>query len=242
MTPDRRGRRWRSSAAARLPLAVLVAVSASACGGDEPDRTFDASKYSAKVDHPLVPLTSVRLTVLEGNEQGDSGEAVPVRVESRVLASPERIAGVPVTVVQVQEFEHGKLVERTRDYYSQSPDGNVWYFGEHVEDIKDGKVVGHGGEWVAGHDGALPGLFMTARPTIGRTFEQERAPDVAEDRSKVVAVGLDVTTPAGAFSDCIKTEDYAPLDDVTEFKYYCPEVGRVREEPPGSRVDLVRYE
>jgi hypothetical protein len=56
---------------------------------------------------------------------------------------------VPVTVVQVQEFEHGKLVERTRDYYAQSPDGNVWYFGEHVDDIKDGKVDGHGGQWVA---------------------------------------------------------------------------------------------
>jgi hypothetical protein len=235
MTPDRRRRRTRINAPARLPLAALVALSAAACGG-EPDRTFDATKYSAKVDHALVPLTSVRLTVLEGNEQG-----VPVRVESRVLASPVRIAGVPVRVVQVREFEHGKLVERTRDYYAQSPAGNVWYFGEHVEDIKDGKVVGHGGQWMAGHHGALPGLFMSARPTVGRTFEQERAPGVAEDRSKVVAVGLDVTTPAGSFSNCIKTEDYSPLDDVTEFKYYCPGLGLVREESPGSRVDLVRY-
>jgi hypothetical protein len=102
-------------------------------------------------------------------------------------------------------------------------------------------VVGHGGQWMAGHHGALPGLFMSARPTVGRTFEQERAPGVAEDRSKVVAVALDVTTPAGSFSSCIKTEDYSPLDDVTEFKYYCPGVGLVREESPGSRVDLVRY-
>lgn len=222
-------------------LALATALGAVACGSDEPDRTFDATKYSAKVDHPLVPLSSVPVTVLEGTEREGSGEAVPVRVESRLLPKPVRVAGVPVAAVEVHEYEHGQLVERTSDYYAQSRDGNVWYFGEHVEDIKDGKVVGHGGQWSAGHDGALPGLFMPARPSVGRTFEQERAPDVAEDRSKVLAVGLRVTTPAGTFSHCIKTEDYAPLDDVTEFKYYCPGVGLVREDTPGGRVDLVRY-
>ena len=194
------------------------------------------------MDHPLVPLSAIRVTVFEGHERGESGEAIPVRVESRVLDKTERVAGVPARVVQVHEYEHGELVERTRDYYAQSRDGNVWYFGEHVDDYKDGKIVGHGGQWFAGRDGALPGLFMSAQPKVGRTFEQERAPGVAEDRSKVVAVGLDVTTPAGTFSKCIKTEDYAPLDKETEFKYYCAGVGLVREEPPGGRVDLVRYE
>jgi len=48
--------RSRFGTAARVPLAVLLVLSASACGGGEPDRTFDARKYSAKVDHPLVPL------------------------------------------------------------------------------------------------------------------------------------------------------------------------------------------
>jgi hypothetical protein len=82
---------------------------------------------------------------------------------------------------------------------------------------------------------------MPAEPKVGDAFEQERAPGVAEDQSKVVAEGLEVRTPAGTFSDCIKTEDYAPLDDVTEFKFYCPDVGLVREEPPGGRLDLIEY-
>jgi hypothetical protein len=38
----------------------------------------------------------------------------------------------------------------------------------------------------------------------------------------------------------IRTRDFASLDDVTEFKY-CRGVGLVREEPPGSRLDLVQY-
>lgn len=57
----------------------------------------------------------------------------------------------------------------------------------------------------------------------------------------MVDVGLEVRTPAGTFSNCIKTKDFAPLDDVTEFKYYCPRVGLVREEPPGGRLELIRY-
>ncbi len=82
---------------------------------------------------------------------------------------------------------------------------------------------------------------MPAEPKVGLTFEQERAPGVAEDRSTVVAVGVDVTTPAGELTDCIKTEDVAPLDKITEFKFYCPEVGLVREERESVRFDLVRY-
>jgi hypothetical protein len=141
----------------------------------------------------------------------------------------------------VEEYKNGELVERTLDYYAQRRDGAVLYFGEKVDDYKDGKIVGHGGRWFAGEGDAKPGLFMLARPRVGQVFEQERAPGVAEDRSRVVAVGREVTTPAGTFDDCIRTRDYAPLDKKTEFKYYCSGVGLVREEAPRVHLDLVRY-
>ena len=57
----------------------------------------------------------------------------------------------------------------------------------------------------------------------------------------VVAVGLEVRTPLRTFSDCIKTKDFAPLDNVTELKHYCPGVGLVREEGVGERLELVHY-
>jgi hypothetical protein len=82
---------------------------------------------------------------------------------------------------------------------------------------------------------------MPADPKVGDEFEQERAPGVAEDRSEVVAVGLKVRTQAGRFDRCIKTKDFAPLDNNTEFKYYCAGVGLVREQYPEGRLDLVRY-
>jgi hypothetical protein len=228
------------------------ALPAAACGSDDgggesgggaragssgqPKPRLDPSRYSAKVDHPLMPLSSVRFKLFEGREG-----STEIRVKERVLRRTKKMAGVPVAIVDVREYENDELVEHTLDYYSQRKDGSVFYMGESVDDYKDGKIVGHGGEWLAGKDGAKPGLFLPAKPRVGRKFEQERAPGVAEDRSTVVAVGREVTTPAGAFSDCIKTRDFAPLDKQTEFKFYCRGPGLVREQASRTKVDLIRY-
>jgi hypothetical protein len=223
---------------------LLLTLAVSGCGDDEESEgsaaaggpTLDSSQFSATVDNSLFPLATIRATVFEGTE-GDA----KIRSASRVLERTGRVSGVPVTVVDVREYEDGELVEHTRDYYAQHTDGGVRYMGEAVDDIEDGKVVGHEGQWLAGKGNAKPGVFMPADPKVGDAFKQERAPGVAEDRSEVVAVGLSVTTPAGRFDDCIKTKDFAPLDKRTEFKYYCAGVGLVREQFAEGRLDLVRY-
>jgi hypothetical protein len=222
----------------------LLTLAASGCGDDDEESegsaaarpTLDSSQFSATVDNALFPLATIRATLFEGTE-GDA----KVRSASHVLERTGQVSGVPVTVVDVREYEDGDLVEHTRDYYAQHADGGVRYMGEAVDDIEDGKVVGHEGQWLAGKGNAKPGVFMPADPKVGEAFKQERAPGVAEDRSEVVAVGLNVTTPAGRFDDCIKPKDFAPLDKNTEFKYYCAGVGLVREQFPEGRLDLVRY-
>jgi hypothetical protein len=239
-----RGRR------ALLAWLVLLALTGGACrgagqaeSGDEAAGSADPATYSATVDHPLVPLSLIPYTVFEGSElDPETGEAIEIRAEKRVLDETEVVAGVHVAILEVKEYEDGELVESTLDYFAQRQDGSVWYFGEAVSDYEDGKLVGHEGQWLAGEGGAKPGLFMPAKPKVGQVFEQERAPGVAEDRSTVVALGVDVTTPAGMFSDCIKTRDFAPLDNLTEFKYYCPGAGLVREDfPAGGKIELVRH-
>jgi hypothetical protein len=195
------------------------------------EASIDPADFQATVDNRFFPLVVGSQQVLEGSEtDADTGETVELRVESTVLDEEYEVAGVPVTVVLVREFENGDLVEETRDYYAQHVDGTVSYFGEDVDDYEDGEIVGHSGAWLAGEGDALPGIFMPADPQVGDQFEQERAPGVAEDESEVIAVDQAVETPAGAFEGCIRTEDYAPLDDVTEFKYYCPDVGLVVEQ------------
>lgn len=250
----------------RVALLAVLAVSTAACGGDDegdgggspkaqpsstsppasspspsPTDSPDLATFTAEIDHPLVPLHAVTETVFEGEER-DKGETLRTRVEQRLLARTYEVAGVQAAVVAVREYEDGELVERTFDYYAQDAEGNVWYMGEHVNDYEDGKLSGHGGQWLAGENGAQPGLFMPAEPEVGVTFEQERAPGVAEDESTVIEVDLAVEVPAGSFTGCIKTEDFAPLDNATEFKFYCPDVGLVREQGQGgARSELVRY-
>ena len=197
---------------------------------------------SAMVDNQYVPLSKVTFSVFTGTEPDEeTNEMVETRVEQRVQGKPATIGGFPVRVVQVKDFEGGALVEQTLDYYTQCDDGSVWYVGEKVNDIEDGKIVGHGGQWQAGENGAKPGLFMPAEPKAGESFQQERAPGVAEDESTVEAIDADVTTPAGKFKGCVKTKDYAPIDKTTEFKFYCPDVGLVREELEEGSSELVRY-
>ena len=228
-----------------LGVSVMAAVLVAACGGGGAKQTGPSIRpadFQAKVDHPLFPLSSLEPKVFEGEEKDpETGESMKTRLESAVLPQTDRVAGVEVTVLQEKDYENGELVESTLDYFAQHRDGTVYYFGERVDEYEDGKVVGHEGQWLAGEGKNQPGILMPAQLAVGQTFEQERAPGLAEDRSKVVALDETVTTPAGSFSGCLKTEDFSPLDNVTEAKYYCPGLGLVREEPPGGHLDLISY-
>ena len=241
----------------RLATAVLVAtaVMAVACGDGDDDSVdptapsggdigVDVSALSPTVDNPYVAFASVQRAVYEGEEvDPETGETVKLRVESTVEPEPKTVGGVEVTVVEVLDFEDGELVEKTEDYYAQHRNGDVYYMGERVDEYEDGEVVSHGGQWLAGDDGNRAGLFMPSAPKVGDVFEQEQIPDVAEDRSTVVEAGVSVAVPAGTFDDCIKTEDFDPIDEVTEFKFSCAGVGLVQELfEAGGSLDLIEYE
>ena len=227
---------------------VAAVASGGGPGGGAVARTAqiepppDPAQFSRTVDNPLFPASTLRFKSMRGTERGENGRLVRVRIETRVLRRTHRVAGVSVLVVQDRDFEGGELVERTFDYFAQDRQGNVWYFGEDVDDLEDGRVVGHEGQWLAGRRGAKPGLFMPAAPGVGQTFEQEQAPGVAEDRSTVLAVGIRMRTRAGTFRGCIKTRDFAPLDRLTETKYYCPRVGLARQlDRRGGKVEVARF-
>lgn len=226
-------------------LALLGALLV-ACGDDsengsgETSSAIDPADFRATIDNPWYPLSSLGPRVYEGEEPDpDTGETVETRLESTVLSETDVVAGVEVVVLEEKNYEDGELVERTLDYFAQHKDGSVYYFGERVDDYEGGQIVGHGGAWLAGEGDNQPGVFMPAQPAVGAEFEQEKAPGIAEDRTKVIAADQTVTTAAGTFSDCIKTEDFSPLDNVTEHKYYCRDVGFVREEPESGFLDLV---
>jgi hypothetical protein len=228
-------------------LVALIAVVATAA--DDPagpatttGRPSAASDVSATVTNRFFPLSKVPRTVLAGRERDpETHKSYSIRVDARVLKRKRTIGGMRVTVVSARDYESGEVVEHTLDYYAQRSDGTVLYVGEDIDDIENGKVVSHKGQWRAGRNGATAGIFMPAHPRVGQTFEQERAPRVAEDTSTIEAVGVRVRTPAGTFRNCIRTKDTSALDSVVEHKHYCAGVGLVREHEPGSLANLVRY-
>ena len=170
----------------------------------------------------------------------DTGEVIETRLESRVLPETTVVDGVTVLVLEEKAYEDGELVELALDYFAQHTNGDVYYFGEAVDNYEDGALKDHHGQWRSGEDGAVAGIYIGASPAVGTTYEQELAPGIAEDKSEVLAVGETVRAPAGTYTDCVKTRDYTPLEPgVEETKWHCAGVGLVREEGDGSVNELL---
>jgi hypothetical protein len=223
-----------------VSCAVIIAVAPRA----EAQETINPADYSNIITNPYFPVSSLQTLSFAGEEEDpDTGETIETSGEWTILPGQKTVAGVNVLVVRDDAFEDGELVESTLDYFAQHRDGTVYYFGEDVDNYENGVVVNHDGSWLAGEGENLPGVFMPASPKAGDTFDQERAPGIAEDHSEVLEVGLTVTVPAGSFSNCIKTEDVNPLDAAAhvENKFYCPGVGFVKETAEGVVLELASF-
>lgn len=166
---------------------------------------------------------------LEGEELDDDDELVEIESITSVLRDTEVVDGVLTRVVEERESEDGELVEVSRNFVAVCREtGDVWYFGEDVDDYEDGVVVGHGGEWRAGVGGASAGILMPGNPILGARYSQEVAPGVAQDRGEIVAKGGQVTIPAGTFGNVLEVRDTDALDpDSVNRKIYAPGLGNI---------------
>jgi len=213
-------------------------ASPTGSGQASPTGGVNPADFSTTIDNRFFPIQPGQTRAYEGEEK-KGVETIKTRVDETVLDETDTVAGVEVRTVEAKDYENGELTEITKDYYAQHKDGAVYYFGERVDEYSSGQVVGHGGQWLAGEGQNQPGVFMPADPKVGDQFQQERAPGIAEDTSKVIVVDDTVDVPAETVSGCIKTEDYSPIDKATEFKFYCPDIGLMREEFTDGFLDLV---
>jgi hypothetical protein len=160
-----------------------------------------------------------------------------------VLNETKAIDGVETRVVEERETKNGQLIEVARNYFAISRRTNdVFYFGEDVDMYKDGKVVNHDGSWLSGVNGAKFGLIMPGRPLSNASYYQEVAPGAAMDRATIISTTETVNTPAGEFVNCLKIKETTPLQIITEYKYYAPDIGMVSDGTmklvKGGKVDL----
>jgi len=166
------------------------------------------------------------------------------RIEIVISGETKMINGIETLVYWDREWLNGQLAEDTRDYLAQHKNGDVWYFGEDVDNYNaKGEFVSHGGSWLAGKDGARPGIWVKENPRVGESYRQEYYFQEAEDMADVISLTEKVTTRYGTFTNCLQTRDWTPLDPASlEYKYYCPEVRMLVLEhdiPTGEEAQLL---
>lgn len=187
----------------------------------------DAGPFSLVIDHPYSPMEVGQVWTYDGEEDG-----VAVHLVIAVTDETEDVAGITTRIVEERADEEGELHEVARNFFAQAPDGTICYFGETTDFYENGEIVGHEGAWRAGVGENLPGIFLPANPSVGDSYDQERAPGVSEDHAVVEAIGLPFTVPAGSFDDTLDTEETSPLDPgVAEEKRYAAGVGLIVSGP-----------
>ncbi len=202
--------------------------------------SINPANFVRGVNNKFFPLPPGTTFFYEGEKEG-----VPTSNETFVTRKTKRILGVTCIVVQDRAFESGVLAEDTLDYYAQDTAGNVWYFGEDTKELDaNGNVISTQGSWLAGVNGATPGIIMEANPKKNDQYDQENAPGVAQDQAKVLSLDKSATVPYGSFDDLLLTQESTPLDpkDV-ENKYYAAGIGfilGVAVKGGNERTELVR--
>jgi hypothetical protein len=207
---------------------ILLAVGAVTAPAQEAEGMMDLAVcaatnegFSLTSTNPYFPMDVGSEWVLEGGDE---------RVVITVLDETETVAGVTTRVIEEREFEDGDLKEVSRNYFAQASDGTVCYFGEDVDNYKDGEIVSHDSEWRADAPGSQPGIIMPANPQPGLVFRMEVSPGAAEDAGKVLEVGSSTEVPAGTFAETLRLEEHDVLDDEREEKVFAKGVGILVDE------------
>ena len=163
--------------------------------------------------------------VLEGMEGKDK-----LKLVITVLNETKKIGNVETRIVEENESANGNTVEISRNYFAFCKQtGSVFYFGEEVDMYKNGKIINHGGAWIAeGKNKA--GIMMPGTVLIGARFYNEIAPGVAMDRVEIISLKDALRTPAGFFFNCLKTEETTPLEPkVKEYKLFSAGIGLIKD-------------
>jgi len=153
------------------------------------------------------------------------------RLTVSILPGTKTVDGVVVGVLEEREEKNGELIEVSRNYFATDPQtGDVYYFGEDVDNYQGGKLINHDSAWLAGEKGARFGLFIPGKPKVGDKYYQEIAPKVALDRVEIVSVDETVKTPAGTFKHCVHLRETTPLEADVSHKYYAPGIGMIKDD------------
>lgn len=231
----------------RVFIQIIVLLVLASCKIEDPKpKVFDLDymahiypeNFVSGISNPFLPLTvGSTFTYISQSSAGTE------RAEIEVLPDVKFVMGISCMVVRDKVYVNNELIEDTYDWYAQDKDGNVWYFGEAVDNYIGGVVDNHYGSWEAGVDGAEPGIIMLGNTVIGLKYRQEHYIGSAEDEGEVVSKNKSITVAAGTFTGCLKIEETNPLDpSFLEFKYYAKGIGLVKVEKIAEPIETEELE
>jgi hypothetical protein len=232
---------------AQAAAVVLVATSAlvAGCGSTSatPQRTVAAKAAAAtptfshpgRIDNRYLPITESTTCVMRGRtEDGTREKSVKTVLKRRETFTVDR-KPVKTVIVRDNAYEDGKLIESTLDYFAQADDGSVYYFGERVKNLKNGRIVSTDGTWLYGKDTDRLGVAMPSEPRLGQQWHFEDVPGLTTESNRVEETGLRARVGKRIRTDVIRVQEFIQPEGEVEYKLYASGVGLIAEYPPGGR-------
>ena len=140
-----------------------------------------------------------------------------------VRRKTKMVDGVETRVIEEKEEKDGQPTKVVWKYYAIDKTTTALYcFGVHVQSYQNGQLVSHRG-WQSGDHGAMFTLAMFAAPKAGDTVVRAHAKRVY----KVIDTKVKVVTPAGTFTNCLRTEAKGATEN--KAKVFAPGVGLVKD-------------
>ena len=208
---------------------VITAVAPWASAGTSAHRGYEPvlnpKDFVRVINNPYFPLPVGRTLIYRGVRDGQTQtDRVHVTSRTRVLE------GITATAVSDVARHHGKLLEKTTDWYAQDKQGNVWYLGENTAAFLPNGQIDRSGSWQANvHDGE-PGIIMLAHPQIPDAYRQEFLRGQAEDTAWIINRGGSVKLPFGVQHHILTSLEFARIEPgVVDQKIYAPGLGIVSE-------------
>jgi hypothetical protein len=210
-----------------LAVVACAALVAAGAGTSATPGNFVPSAFGnpAKGANRWLPLKPGLQVISRGGVSRGNRRLEHIRVQT-VTDVSKRINGVRTVIILDQDFDGGQIAEQALDFLAEDKQGNVWYLGSYTESYEGGQFVNAEDAWLAGVNGAKPGILMHARPRAGAgSYYQYQVPGLESPTAQIAKVGQSKCVPFKCYKGVVVVQEGS------EYKYYAPGVGHIRTEP-----------
>jgi hypothetical protein len=248
------GNRMRASGTVGAAMVVALSLLAAGCGGGgggdaaaaAPGPNVDVPAPVGPTVDPFVagnkwlPLKPGTQWVREGTTKIGNRQ-VTHKVISTVTDVVREIDGMKAVAVLDEERGGGELTDKSVDWLAQDSAGNIFWVGGITEQFQAGRSTGIDEAWASGFGKARRGLLVPADPASRRgTWGMAEPPDTKPEVAKFDRIQDKECVPFGCYQNVVVVEEGVHTSE-TEYKYYAPGIGQIRNEPKkGHDEDVER--